>query len=58
MAPDYLGIDRAKSAERIANNPLKPVGILSEGLLTETSEIPAPAVARTTRHVVGRPKVS
>jgi AcrR family transcriptional regulator len=52
-----LGLD-AKSAERIANSPLKPVEILSAGLLIETSEIPAPAAAETTRHVVGRRKVS
>ncbi|RZL89563.1 MAG: TetR/AcrR family transcriptional regulator [Variovorax sp.] len=51
-----LGLD-AKSAERIANRPLKPVEILSAGLLTETSDIPAPAVANTTGHVVGRRKV-
>jgi AcrR family transcriptional regulator len=40
-----LGLD-AKSAQRIANNPLKPVEILSEGLLTGTAEVPAPAVAK------------
>jgi AcrR family transcriptional regulator len=51
-----LGLD-AKSAQRIANGPLKPVEILSEGLLTETSEVPAPAVAKATRHVAGRRKV-
>jgi AcrR family transcriptional regulator len=48
-----LGVD-AKSAERIANRPLKPVEIISEGLLTETSELLAPAVAKTTRNGVGR----
>jgi AcrR family transcriptional regulator len=52
-----LGLD-AKSAERIANSPLKPVEILSEGLLTETSKTRAPTVAKTIRHVVGRRKVS
>lgn len=50
-----LGLD-AKSAERIANSPLKPVEILSEGLLTETSEIAAPAVAMTARPMGGRRK--
>ena len=52
-----LGLD-AQSAERIANGPLKPVEILSEGLLIETSKIPAPAVAKTTRHGVGHPTAS
>ncbi|MDN8613655.1 TetR/AcrR family transcriptional regulator [Variovorax ginsengisoli] len=51
-----LGLD-AKSAERIANSALKPVEILSTGLLFETSIILAPAVAKTTRRVVGRRKV-
>jgi TetR/AcrR family transcriptional regulator, ethionamide resistance regulator len=40
-----LGVD-AKSAERIAHGPLTPVEILPEGLLTETSKVPAPPVAR------------
>ena len=48
-----LGVD-AKSAARIASRPLKPVEILSDGLLTETSklstapaaEVPQPAVKR------------
>lgn len=48
-----LGLD-AKSAEQIANSPLKPVEILPEGLLTETSEIPGPAPAKTTRHKLPR----
>ena len=52
-----LGLD-AKSAQHIANSPLKPVEILSAGLLTETSEIPAPAVAKTIRRLIGRRKVS
>ena len=52
-----LGLD-AKSAERIANSPLKPVEILSQGLLTETSEIQAPTVAKTSRNGVGRRKLS
>jgi hypothetical protein len=43
---------------RIANGPLKPVEILAQGLLTETSEIRAPAFAMTTRHMVGRRKVA
>jgi len=33
-----LGVD-AKSAERIAHSPLKPVDILPEGLLTQTSRL-------------------
>ena len=52
-----LGLD-AKSAERIARSPLKPVQILVEGLLIETSESPAPAVAKATRNGVGRRKLS
>lgn len=52
-----LGLD-AKSAERIANSPLKPVQILTEGLLIETSESPASAVADATRNRVGRRKLS
>jgi AcrR family transcriptional regulator len=52
-----LGLD-AKSAERIANSLLKPVEILPEGLLTETSKILPPAVAKTTPHEVGRRKLS
>ena len=52
-----LGLD-AKSAERIACSPLKPVQILAEGLLTETSESPAPAAANATRNGVGRRKLS
>jgi AcrR family transcriptional regulator len=51
-----LGLD-AKSAERIACSPLKPVEILSEGLLIETSRIQAPAVAKTTGNGVQRPKL-
>jgi hypothetical protein len=47
-----LGVD-AKSAQRIAHSPLKPVEILSEGLLKETSEITVPAVAKTSRQAVG-----
>jgi hypothetical protein len=52
-----LGLE-AKSAQRIANSPLKPVEVLSARLLTETSDIPAPDVVKTTRHVVGRRKVA
>ena len=52
-----LGLD-AKSAERIACSPLKPVQILAEGLLIETSGSPAPAVVKTTRNGVGRRKLS
>jgi len=52
-----LGVD-AKSAERIANSPLKPVEILPEGLLTDTSKILPPAAAKTTPHGVGRRKLS
>lgn len=51
-----LGLD-APSAERIANSPMQPVEILSEGLLVETSHVLAPALAGTARRVVGRPKV-
>lgn len=40
-----LGVD-AESAERIAHSPLKPVEILSQGLLTETSRFSAPPVER------------
>jgi AcrR family transcriptional regulator len=52
-----LGLD-AKSAERIACSPLKPVEILSQGLLIETLEIQAPAVAKATRNAVRRRKLS
>ena len=52
-----LGLD-AKSAERIANSLLKSVEILPEGLLTETSKILPPAVAKTTPHGVGRRKLN
>jgi AcrR family transcriptional regulator len=51
-----LGLD-AKSAERIANRPLKPVEILSGGLLTGTSEVPVPGFAKTTGHLAGRRKL-
>jgi TetR/AcrR family transcriptional regulator, ethionamide resistance regulator len=51
-----LGMD-AKSAQRIANRPLKPVEILSEGLLTETFKVPAPPMAKTSRPAVGRRQV-
>jgi AcrR family transcriptional regulator len=50
-----LGLD-AKSAERIANKPLKPVEVLSEGLLTGTSDTPAPDVAKSARQAGGRRK--
>jgi AcrR family transcriptional regulator len=52
-----LGLD-AKSALRIANKPLKPVEVLSEGLLTETSEIPPPSVAMTTPRSAGRQRLA
>ena len=52
-----LGMD-AKTAERIASSPLKPVEILSEGLLTETSKIPAPPGAKASRPAVGRRRAS
>ena len=52
-----LGLD-SESAQEIANSPLKPVEILSAGLLTETSDIPAPAVAKPIRQVVGRREVA
>ena len=52
-----LGLD-AKSAKRIACRPLKPVEILSQGLLTETSEIHAPAVVNKTRNEVRRRELS
>ena len=49
-----LGLD-AKSAERIAHGPLKPVEILAEGLLTETAKTPAPTVAaKAARPAAGR----
>jgi AcrR family transcriptional regulator len=48
-----LGLD-AKSAKRIANRPLKPVEVLSGGLLIGTLEIPVPGQAKTTRHLAGR----
>lgn len=47
-----LGLD-AKSAERIANSPLKPVEILAEGLLTETAAVLV--TARTPPQGAGRP---
>lgn len=40
-----LGLD-AKSAQRIAHGPLQPVEILPQGLLTETSKLPAPAATK------------
>ena len=52
-----LGVD-AKSAERIASSPLKPVEILSDGLLTETSKIAAPPSAKASRPGTGRRRVS
>lgn len=48
-----LGLD-AKSAERIANSPLKPFEILSQGLLTETARVPARPVERAARRVSDR----
>lgn len=51
-----LGLD-AKSAERIANSPLKPVQILAQGLLIETSRPAAPAVAPTARNGAGPQKL-
>ncbi len=52
-----LGLE-AKLAERIARSPLKPVETLSQGLLAETSEIEAPAVAKTSRNGVRRRKLT
>ena len=52
-----LGMD-AKSAERIARIPLKPVEILSDGLLIETSTFPAPPGAKALQPAVGRRRVS
>jgi len=52
-----LGLD-AKSAERIAHNPLRPVEILSEGLLTETSAVLPPGGSKTVRQAGGRREVS
>lgn len=52
-----LGVD-AKSAERIASSPLKPVEILSGGLLTETSKIPAVPGAKASRPRVGLRRLS
>ncbi|MES1162970.1 MAG: TetR/AcrR family transcriptional regulator, partial [Rhizobacter sp.] len=52
-----LGLD-AKSAERISRSPLKPVRVLTEGLLIETSESSAPAVANASPSGLGRRKVS
>jgi AcrR family transcriptional regulator len=51
-----LGLD-AKSAERIANSPLRAVAVLSEGLLSGTAETLAPAVAKPTRPGAGRRKL-
>jgi len=51
-----LGVD-AKSAERIARSPLKPVEILSDGLLTQTSRILAVPDAKASRPAVGRRRV-
>ena len=51
-----LGVD-AKSAERIARSPLKPVEILSDGLLTETSRILAVPDAKASRPAGGRRRV-
>lgn len=52
-----LGVD-AKTAERIASSPLKPVEILSDGLLTETSKISAPPGTKALRPGTGRRKVT
>lgn len=52
-----LGLD-AKSSQRIAYSPLKPVEILAEGLLTETSDIQSPAAAKTARNGVRRRRPS
>jgi hypothetical protein len=51
-----LGLD-AKSAERIAHGPLRPVQVLAEGLLIETSEPAGPAVAKTTGNGLERRKL-
>ena len=52
-----LGLD-AKSAERIARSPLKPVQILGEGLLTDTSGLSRRGLASAARDEVARRKVS
>jgi AcrR family transcriptional regulator len=52
-----LGLD-ARSAELIAHSPLRPVEILSEGLLTETSTDVPPGVSKTARHADGRREVN
>jgi AcrR family transcriptional regulator len=51
-----LGLD-AKSAERIANSPLRAVAVLAEGLLSRTAEARAPAVAKPTRLAARRRKL-
>jgi AcrR family transcriptional regulator len=51
-----LGVD-AKSADRIARGPLKPVEILSDGLLTETSRIPSVPGAQAPQPMGGRRRV-
>lgn len=52
-----LGLD-AKSAGHIAHGPLKPVEILPDGLLTETSEIARSVVPSATRAAAGRRRVA
>ena len=52
-----LGVD-AKRADHIARIPLKTVEILSDGLLTETSKIPAVPGAKASRPTVERRRVS
>ncbi|WP_332742216.1 TetR/AcrR family transcriptional regulator [Hydrogenophaga sp.] len=50
-----LGLD-ARSAARIANRPLKPVEVLSGGLLTGTLETLEPDPPKSTRRLAGRQK--
>jgi len=52
-----LGVD-AKSAARIASSPLKPVEILSDGLLTETSKTSTTPGAKASQPTAGRRRVT
>jgi len=52
-----LGVD-AKSAARIASSPLKPVEILSDGLLTETSKTSTTPGAKASQPTAGRRRVA
>ena len=48
----------AKSAERIAHSPLKPVEILQKGLLTQTSTAAVAITGATARRAVGHSSLS